>query len=237
MPSVDWTAALAVVTVALAAATVWLALEQRKGRIEAERNRIRIVMRGALAEQLENMRRLHGREPSRGQPALLALRASGPTFDRIGKLVREVALPAELAAYLIWLIGETQQRWSLFEGLLDDVAPLDGSVGRVHATNSTVHSDWKLILERTQIAGCLVAAELARLGFRADAAIVDKVAWSAPAVWPSEMRAMTRVSEGVYFDGPPFPRAVAYGRCGPSSRDAQAAATQPSIPSSFPTSL
>lgn len=51
MPSVDWTAALAVVTVALAAATVWLALEQRKGRIEAERNRIRIVMRGACSGQ------------------------------------------------------------------------------------------------------------------------------------------------------------------------------------------
>lgn len=200
MASLDWTAALAVMTGALAAATVWLALEQRKGRIEAERNRIRIVLRGALAEQLENMRRLHGRDPSRGQPAMLALRASGPTFDRIGRLVREVALPSELAAYLIWLIGETRQRWSSFEGLLDDIAPLDGSTGRVHPTNSTVHSDWKLILERVQIAGCLVAAELARLGFGADAAIVDKVTWSVPLVWPPDMRAMTRVSEGVYFD-------------------------------------
>jgi hypothetical protein len=236
MASVDWTAALAFVTGTLAAATVWLALEQRKGRIDSERNRVRITMRGALAEQLENMRRLHGRDPSRGQPALLALRASAPTFDRIGVLIREVNLPTELAAYLIWLVGETQQRWTSFEGLLDDVAPADGSVGRVHATNSTVHSDWKLILERIQIAGCLVAAELARLGFGADAAIVDRVAWTVSAVWPAGMRATTRVSEGIYFDGPPFPGAAAYAGCSPNSRDAQAAATQASVPA-LPTSL
>jgi hypothetical protein len=82
------------------------------------------------------------------------------------------------------LIGETQQRWTSFEDLLDDVAPAYGSVGRVHATNSTVHSDSKLILERIQIAGCLVAADLARLGFGGTLAV--RLCRLSPPYTPSE---------------------------------------------------
>src|SRR5258706_4117526 len=122
-------------TLALALATVWLALEQRRTRLHAERRRVRTLLRAAVAEQLENMRRLHPRDPSRGQPALIALRDSGPTFDSLRRLVEELDLPPDLAAYLIWLVGDAQQRWSAFRGLLDDLAPIDGSAPVVHATH------------------------------------------------------------------------------------------------------
>jgi hypothetical protein len=229
MPSIDWSEIIAFATLALALATVWLAGEQRRARLSVERTHVRIALRAALAEQLENMRRLHPRDPSRGQPALVALRAAGPTFDRLEGLVTDVALPAELAAYVIWLIGDARARWSNVFGLLDEIAPVDGRPGLVHPGNTGIRDDWQVMLERTQVAGCLVASEMNRLGFGDDAAIVGRVAWSVPMVWPPGMRSTTQLSEGIYLDGPPFPAGPAFVGCGPANRDRLAAAAHQSI--------
>jgi hypothetical protein len=215
--------ATAVGTILLAGATVALAWQERRGRLEARDARIRTALRAALAEQLENMRRLHRRDPSRGRPALLALRATKVRFDRLLRLLDRVDLPSELAAYLIWLAGDTRGRWSWFQGLLDKVTPADDASPNVHAGNTTVREDWELILERVQVAGCLVSGEMHRRGFSTDAATIDRVAWGLPKVWPPTIRTGTRISESTFFDAPPFPADPAYARCDVPAREAKAA--------------
>ena len=216
------TLVLASATVVLACATVGLALEQRHGRIEAGRARERVALRAALAEQLENARRWHPRDPNRGDEALQALRSAGPNFKATARLHSEIDLPAELAVYLQWLIGDTRRAWDAFRALLDRVAPTDGSVPTVHPTNSDVRNDWELILERFQVVACLLAAEASRRGYGVDAAIVDHVRWELPQVWPERMRALTQVSESTYLEAPPFPSDSAYARCSFGARDAKA---------------
>jgi hypothetical protein len=222
-PTDVFLAATAIGTLGLAGATVALAWQQRRARIDAREVRIRTALRAALAEQLENMRRLQGRDPSRGRPALLALRATQVRFDRLLRLLDRVDLPGELAAYLIWLAGDTRGRSAVFRELLDKVTPpADGSAD-VHAGNTTVREDWEMLLERIQVAGCLVAGEMDRRGFATDAVTIDRVAWSLPKVWPPTFRRNTRISETTYFGAPPFPSGPAYSRCDVPARDAQAA--------------
>lgn len=110
---------LAAATVVLAGGTVWLALEQRQGRVDAVHERIRVALRAALAEQLENGRRWHPRDPNRGDPALQSLRDAGPSFETTTRLLSVVDLPPELAAYLLWLMGDTRRAWDAFHGLLE----------------------------------------------------------------------------------------------------------------------
>jgi hypothetical protein len=190
---------LACATAVLAVATVWLALEQRQGRIEAGDARARVALRAALGEQLENARRWHSSDPSRGAEVLQALRSAGPEFEATTRLLSEVDLPAELAAYLLWLVGDTRRAWDTFRALLNRIAPADGSVPTVHPSNSTAQDDWGLILERLQVAACLVAAEASRRGYGVDGAIVDHVRWALPRVWPERMRVGTQVSESTYL--------------------------------------
>jgi hypothetical protein len=213
---------LACATVVLAFATVWLAREQRRGRIEAGHTQVRAALRAALGEQLENARRWHPRDPSRGAEALQALRSAGPEFEASTRLLSEVDLPPELAAYLLWLVGDTRRAWDTFRALLDRVAPADGSVPTVHPSNSSARDDWGLILDRLQVAACLVAAEASRRGYGVDGAIVDHVRWELPQVWPERMRALTQVSENTYFEAPPFPSDSAFARCSFGARDAKA---------------
>lgn len=226
---------LPVATVALAGATVWLALEQRRGRMVAAHERIRVALRAALAEQLENGRRWHRCDPNRGDPALQSLRDAGPIFDITARLLSVVDLPSEFAAYLLWLMGDTRRAWDEIRGLLDRVAPADGSPRPVHPNNSSVRDDWDLILERLQVMACLLAAEASRRGYGVDAAIVDQVRWELPRVWPERMRAMTQVSESTYLEAPSFPSDPAYARCGVGPRDGKAnelsAAAQASLAS------
>ena len=213
---------LACATVVLAGATVWLAFDQRRGRIEARHALVRVALRAALGEQLENARRWHPRDPSRGDEALQALRSAAPDFEATTRLLSEVDLPAELAAYLLWVIGDTRRAWDALRALLDSVAPTDGSAPTSHPTNSSVRNDWEVILERLQVAACLLAAEASRRGFGVDAGIVAHVRWELPQVWPERMRALTQVSESTYLEAPPFPSDPAYARCSFAARDAKA---------------
>lgn len=216
------TLVLALATVGLAVATVWLAFEQRRGRIDARDMRVRTALRAALGEQLENARRWHRRDPSRGEEALQALRSIGPAFEATTRLLSEIDLPAELAAYLLWLIGDTRRAWDSFRALLDRIAPADASVPTVHPSNSSARNDWELILERLQVAVCLVAAEASRRGYGVDGEIADHAPWALPKVWPERMRILTQVSESTYFEAPPFPLDPAYARCSVGARDAKA---------------
>jgi len=229
------TLVLAFATVVLACATVWLAVEQRRARIEAGHARVRTALRAALGEQLENARRWHARDPSRGNDALQSLRSAGPTFEATARLLSEVDLPAELAAYLLWLIGDTRRAWDTFRALLDRIAPADGSVPTIHPSNSNAGNDWRLILERLQVAACLVAAEASRRGYGVDGAIVDHVRWELPQVWPERMRVLTQVSESTYFEAPPFPSDPAYATCSAGARDLKASDLRAAAQSSLHT--
>ena len=220
--AMDATLILAAATVVLAGGTVWLALEQRQGRIDAAHQRVRVALRAALAEQLENGRRWHRCDPNRGDAALQSLRVAGPSFDVTTRLLSVVDLPPEFAAYLLWLMGDTRRAWDALRGLLDLVAPADGSVPTVSPNNSNVRSDWKLIIERLQVMSCLLAAEASRRGYDADAAIVDQLRWELPEVWAERMRFSTKLSEVMYLDAPAFPSDPAYAKCGVGQRDARA---------------
>jgi hypothetical protein len=138
-----------------------------------------------------------------------------------------------LAAYLIWLMGDTRNRWDAMRGLLDRVAPPGVPVPPLAPSNSNVRSDWTVILERLQILACLLAAEASRRGFDPDAAIVDHVRWELPQVWPKGERGSVRLTDETYFEAPPFPSDAAYERCDVGQCDSNAyqlgAASQTSL--------
>lgn len=169
---------LAIPTFFMAVATMYLAWEQRRGRIEAGHARTRVALRAALTEQLENARRWHRCDPNRGDEALQGLRSAGPSFEATTRL-------------------------------------LSGFRSRPAYWRPRSRGE----------------------AYGVDAAIVDRVQWEVPQVWPERMRAGTQVSENTYLEAPRFPSDAAYAGCSVGARDARAYKLQATAQASLISSL
>lgn len=219
---------LGVATICLALATVWMALEVRQGRIESGKATTRVALRGALMEQMENARRVYALDPARLAAEFPArARKAEPDWGQVQSLLRSLDLPPELAAYLMWLAGDTRRVWDQIARKLDAYVFPNGIPDRLYA-------DWWLLLDRVQVAAALAAAELTRRGCRVDGASVDGVTWMLPKVAPGG-RASTQLTEETYLLAPRFPADKAYAGASPAARDAHAqrilAATQEKLAS------
>jgi hypothetical protein len=210
---------IALATLGLAIATAWMAWEVHQERIQASHERVRGALRAAMMEQLENARRWYRANPSRRGDDPTALRILEPEMQDTRRLFRDVDLPSDLAGYLLWLIGDTGRVWDEHTTLLNEVASSAGSIDK-----SEMRRLWGLGLERLQVSAGLVAGELRRRGYTADAAVVASLIWMMPEVWPGGMQArgFTQVSEATYLAAPQFPRDPSFADCTPDARDAHA---------------
>ncbi|MHB8398032.1 MAG: hypothetical protein ACYDCI_03765 [Candidatus Limnocylindrales bacterium] len=218
--TIDWTAiatfALALVTAALVAVTVWSRRAEARGRDA-------VALRAAVYEQLENLRRWQRREPVRiGQDQLGTLRDAGPSFDQIERLIGQVALPDDLGIYLVWLVGDTRRALEHIDETIDRVAP-PGSHDPAALSATNLQDDWELLLDRLQVFLCLIQAEAARRHFGSVGAQSAALSWTRPRSRPPGRRAMNRLSEEIYLQAPPFPAGRASTRCSVGARDAEAA--------------
>jgi len=96
-------------TLALALATVGLIWDSRVAREEQEHARQAAAFQAALVEQVENCRRCYSGSPTVGTGAVLSLTGWVPSFEKVQQLLETVALPGDLAAYLVWLIARARQ--------------------------------------------------------------------------------------------------------------------------------
>jgi hypothetical protein len=92
------------------AATVWLGWQTRQARIEARAADEKRILRGALAEQLDNCRTWVSHDPARGEPSVESLRGTPPRLDTLQSVVQQLNLPADLVPYLVWLIGTIEEQ-------------------------------------------------------------------------------------------------------------------------------
>ena len=209
---------VALATLALAVATGWMAREIRKERIEAHTEKIRGALRAALMEQLESTRRWHSIKPDRRGDDPDEYRIAEPIMDQLSALARDVDLPADLAAYLMWLVADVRRIWAEYTATLDQVK------GTYHGTvdKNEVRRSWGLGLDHLQVVTGLIAGELRRRGHEADASVTASVLWMLPETWPGG-RASTMVSQVTYMGAPRFPADAAFTTESPAGRDQRAA--------------
>ncbi len=211
-------AVVALATLALAVATGWMAREIRKERIESSRGKVRGALRAALMEQLEDTRRWHSAKPDRRGDDPDEYRFAEPVTDQLTALARDVDLPADVAAYLMWLVADVRRIWAMYTAMLDQVK------GTYHGVveKNEARRLWGLGLDHLQVVTGLIAGELRRRDHDADAAIIGSVVWMAPETWPGG-RATTMVAQTTYMGAPRFPSDPAFAVDSPASRDQRAA--------------
>ncbi len=211
-------AVVALSTLALALATGWMAREIRQERIETAKERVRGALRAALMEQLENARRWHTAKPDRKGDDPNEYKFPAPAFDQLSALARDVDLPADVAAYLIWLVADVHRAWAAYMAMLDQV---QGTYHGVVEKNEA-RRIWGLGLDHLQVITGLVAGELRRRGHAADAEVTGRVLWMLPETWPGG-RATTMVAQVTYMSAPKFPADPTFTQDSPAGRDQRAA--------------
>jgi hypothetical protein len=211
-------AIVALATLALAGATVWMAREIRTERIESAKERVRGSLRAALMEQLENTRRWYSAKPDRKGDDPEDYRFAQPVMTELSALARDVDLPGDAAAYLMWLIADVRRIWAEYAALLDQVK------GTYHGVveKNEARRIWGLGFDHLQVITGLIAGELRRRDHKADATVVESVRWMLPETWAGG-RANTMVAQTTYLAAPRFPAYPAFAGCSAAARDQQAA--------------
>lgn len=209
-------------TLALAVATVWLASEARKARLQADEAVRRRLLRSALAELLDDLRVWTSANPARGQPALEQLRHAEPALEALGRLVDEVDLPGDVAIYLVWLTGRIREESAWWSTVIA-VAPGDPDPA-AHPPDSGV-GKWSLLVDRLQVAAALVAGEAARRGYPEIRQLHDAAPWTVVLPGPPRERELRHLTAVTMLGSPAFPAGADFTATSPEARDRAGAAT------------
>jgi hypothetical protein len=213
---------VAIATFALGAATVWLGWQTRQARTEARDADEKRVLRAALAEQLDNCRKWVSHDPARGEPSYDWLRGAIPRLDALGAMIQQLALPADLVPYLVWVIGTIDELWAQIDRTLN--WPV-GPDGMLVVNEKALPNEWRVMVERLQVAAALVAGEARRRGFDDVAAPHDLSPWVVPLEWEAGGREMTSMNDAAMRGASPFPSNPAYASAAPGARDNAGART------------
>ena len=220
--------AVALMTGALAIATFWLAWEARTARQGARADDERRILRTALAEQLDNCRAWTSRDPTRGEPAVRALQGAEPRLAAIAGLVDRLDLQPDLVAYLIWLTSVVADLWSRIESAIgrlpESWASNPPTLTLDASTLEELGSDWRLMVERLQVAAALTAAEARRRGLDDVASTHDVVPWTVVPERPDRWRELMALNAPLSGE-PRFPADPAFAAATPAARDRAGAAT------------
>lgn len=218
-------------TFALAAVTAWLGWQARNQIADARTARAqelaehhRGVLRGALAEAVENCRRWIGREPRTPSVTAIALVPPPLDFDALARLLSSIDLPPDLAAYLLWVRGHVQQ----LVGRYLELAPPVTSDKAVDATSfNQLRGIWDQELDMLQSVVCLLRAHAAsEPNLETAATSFDFRYWLTAREGPPNARMQEyELSLRPRMGAPEFPSSrPAYSQCAPSARDSEGAA-------------
>jgi hypothetical protein len=213
---------VALATFALGLATLWLGWQTRQARVDARNDDDRQVLRSALAEQLDNCRMWVTRDPARGEPSFDWLRRAEPRLDALQSLIYRLDLQADLVPYLVWLIGTVDEWWTQIDHTLNTPT---GPVGTPRVDQHRLPNEWRVMVERLQVAAALVAGEARRRGFDDLGGPYDKSPWVVPHQWEEHGRYMMSLTDIASRGAPPFPADPAFAGTAPSARDRGGAQT------------
>lgn len=210
-------------TLALAVATVWLALEARTTRTAAATAAQRRLLRSALAEQLDNLRHWFGANPAHGDPSLDRIRRGEPRLAAVQSLLDGAELPPDLAVYLVWILGRIREEW-LFWPTVIAVGASDAESPADHPVNSGI-GIWSRMVDRLQVVAALVATEATREGFDELKRTHDAAPWTTVLEGPDRERELRSMTDRAHLGAPTFPTEGAFVAISPEARDRAGAAT------------
>jgi hypothetical protein len=213
---------VAIATLALGGATVWLGWQTRQARVEAHSTDERRILRAALAEQLNNCRMWVTHDPARGQPSFEWLRGAAPRLHSLQAMIQELELQADLVPYLVWLIGTLDELWTQIDRTLNWPVGPDGILT---VNEERLPDEWRVMVERLQVAAALVAGEARRRGFDDLAAPHELSPWVIPRAWEERGRELMSTNDIPFRGAPPFPADPAFARAAPAARDEAGAET------------
>lgn len=186
---------------------------------DQERQTTAQSFRAALFEVTEACRFWVSRDPSRGAPSAARLRGWASPFERTRQLVATVDLPAELVAYLAWIVGEIEEENRRLQALLDwDTANANSALASPPDA-TTLRDAWWVIIDRLQTLACLVGAEAERGGLAAVAAAYRGNPYLAPLAGAPDERVHLEANDVALCAAPRFPSDPAYAGCAAPARD------------------
>ncbi len=201
-------------TVALA-----LLLVRVSRHVDQERQANAQTFRAALFELTEACRFWVSRDPVRGVPSATRLRGWAAPFERTRQLVGTVDLPAELVAYLAWIVGEIEEENDRFQALLDQVAVNADATPTAQLEATRWRDDWWVMIDRLQTLACLVRAEAERRGLAVVAAAYRDVPYLTPLAGAPDERVLLEANDVALRAAPRFPSDSAYTGCAAPARD------------------
>lgn len=209
--------AIAVASISLTVALALLLVRVSR-HVDQERQAVAQTFRAALFELTEACRFWISRDPARGAPSAVRLRGWAARFERSRQLVSAVDLPAELVAYLAWIVGEIEEQNGRFQTLLDQVTVnADATTGKLEAARW--RDDWWVMIDRLQTLACLVRVEAERRGLAAVAAAYWGNPYLAPLAGAPDERVLLEANDVALRAAPRFPSDPAYTGCAAPARD------------------
>jgi hypothetical protein len=196
---------LALFTVVLAGATVWLARESRKDRIEQRNERERRLLRAALLEQIDNCRQWTQGHPGDLQVAQMR---PDPSVARLTELLEGLSLPPDLAVFLTWARGDLAAHYRAHKSAV---------ASSLHGANVGIAAPRFSMVDLLQEVTCLIRAHARSMGHRVVADGLASTQWEVPEGPNDRPRNYElQVKAG---HRPPWPSGDAYGVCSPAQRD------------------
>lgn len=177
------------------------------------------TFRAALFELTEACRFWISRDPARGAPSAVRLRGWAARFERSRQLVSAVDLPAELVAYLAWIVGEIEEENGRFQTLLDQVTVNADATPTAQLEATRWRDDWWVVIDRLQTLACLVRAEAERRGLAAVAAAYRDVPYLTPLAGAPDERVLLEANDVALRAAPRFPSDPGYAGCAAPARD------------------
>ncbi len=177
------------------------------------------TFRAALFELTEACRFWMSRDPARGAPSAARLRGWATPFERTRQLVSAVDLPAELVAYLAWIVGEIEEENGRFQTILDQATANTDATPTAQLEAARWRDDWWVMIDRLQTLACLVRAEAERCGLTAVAAAYRDVPYLTPLAGAPDERVLLEANDVALRAAPRFPPDPAYTGCAAPARD------------------
>lgn len=215
------TIAALVITAASLSFTVALAvvLVRVSRHVDQEPQATAQAFRAALFELTEACRFWVSRDPARGAPSAARLRGWAAPFERTRQLVHAVDLPAELIAYLAWIVGEIEEENGRFQALLGRTAGDEETPPQTELGSTRWRDDWWVVIDRLQTLACLVCAEAERRGLAAVAAAYRDNPYLTPLTGAPDERVLLAANDVALRAAPRFPPDPAYTGCAAPARD------------------
>ncbi len=225
-----WSAVIALATLAMAIATLWLGwqarrqvVEFREGRAEELAELRRNAMRAAIAEAVENCRRCLSYEPKTQTADSRQVVPQPLDFAALAGLLGSTDLPPDLVAYLIWARGHAQALATRYGRLVDETW---GGVLNSSSAFNQIRGIWDQQLDVLQSVACLLRAHAGSDASLAPAATgFEFRQWLAAREGPPHARVETyQMVLRPHYGAPEFPSSrSAYAACAPEARDLEGA--------------